>query len=218
MRLTPKEMDRLTIFTLSELARRRRGRGRRLNAPEAIALICDEILERAWDGAPLSEVVQHARSVLTRDDVMDGVPEIVRHIQVDALFPSGTALVAVDDPIGPPSPEAAAAAPGAIRPAGEPVVVNAGRPIVEVDVENTGDSPVYVSSHYHFFEVNTSLRFDRPATLGMRLDVPAGTAVGWRPGERRRVALVPFRGERVAWSFRGLVQGPVDEHERGAPR
>ena len=73
MHLTPRELDRLTIFSAAELARRRRSRGRRLNVPEAIAVICDEVLEAAWDGASLAEVIEHGRSVLGPDDVMDGV-------------------------------------------------------------------------------------------------------------------------------------------------
>ena len=99
MHLTPKEEDRLTIFTLAELARRRRARGRKLNAPEAVALICDEMLERAWDGAALEEVAAAGRSVLTRDDVMEGVAEMIHEVQVEATFPDGTKLVTVHDPI-----------------------------------------------------------------------------------------------------------------------
>lgn len=213
MHLTPKEEDRLTLFTLAELARRRRARGRKLNAPEAIALICDEMLERAWDGAGIEEVVASGRSVLTRDDVMEGVPELVRHVEVDALFPAGTALVAVDDPIGPPAPNGRA--PGAVAVADGPIVINPGRPTVELEVENTGNATVQVSSHYHFYEVNPSLVFDREAALGMRLDVPAGSAVGWAPGQRRRVALVPLAGDRVAYGFAGVVNGPVDHHAGG---
>ena len=114
MHLTPRELDRLTIFSAAELARRRRSRGRRLNVPETIAVICDEVLEAAWDGASLAEAIEHARSVLGPDDVMDGVREVVRHVDIEALFPSGTALVAIDDPVGTPTPEESAAAPGAV--------------------------------------------------------------------------------------------------------
>lgn len=191
MHLTPKERDRLTLFTVAELARRRRARGRRLNAPEAIALISDEIIERAWDGEPLSAVVEAARSVLTADDVMDGVPQLVRRIEVDCLFPSGSALVAVDDPI----PDAASApAPGAVIPAAEPLEANRGRARATVEVVNVADRPVAVSSHYPFDQVNATLRFPREAAAGMRLDVPAGSTVVFAPGERRQVALVAFGG------------------------
>ena len=99
MRLTPKEMDRLTVFTLAELARKRRSRGLQLNHPESVAIICDEIFEEARAGRPYDEVVAHASTVLTREDVMPGVPEMVPIIQVDALFPDGTRLVTVRNPI-----------------------------------------------------------------------------------------------------------------------
>ena len=213
MHLTPRERNRLEIFTAAELARRRRSRGRRLNVPEATALISDEVLERAWDGASLDEVIAHARSVLGPDDVMDGVGEVLRHLEVEALFPSGTALVAVDDPIG--TGPLSAGAPGAIRTPEGSLTVNTGRDTTELEVTNTGDETVFVSSHYHFFECNPVLEFDRRRALGMRLDIAAGTAVSWGPGERRQVRLVSLAGRAVAYGFRGLVQGPTG---RGAGR
>jgi urease subunit gamma/beta len=209
--LTPRERNRLEIFTAAELARRRRSRGRLLNVPEAIALISDEVLECAWDGATLAEVIAHAESVLGPDDVMDGVREVLRHLEVEALFPSGTALVAVDDPIGTGPAEAAAAAPGAITTPEGSLTVNSGRVTAEVEVTNTGEETVFVSSHYHFFECNPALEFDRRRALGMRLDIAAGTAVSWSPGERRRVRLVSLAGSGVAYGFRGLVQGPTGQ-------
>ena len=214
MHLTPRENERLAIFTAAELARRRRSRGRRLNVPEAIAIISDEVLECAWDGASLEEVIEHARSVLEPGDVMDGVREIVRHIEIDALFPSGTALVAIDDPIGAPSPEQMAAAPGAITVPDQSVTLSPGRAAVELEVTNAGQETVFVSSHYHFFECNQALQFDRPVALGMRLDVAAGSAVGWEPGERRQVRLVALAGAGVAYGFRGVVQGPAGAAQR----
>lgn len=207
MHLTPKELDRLTIFSAAELARRRRSRGRRLNVPEAIAVISDEVLEAAWDGASLAEVIERGRSVLGPGDVMDGVREVVRHLEIEALFPSGTTLVTIDDPVGTPSPEECAAAPGAIRTPEGTVAVNTSRTTVDLDVMNAGQETVFVSSHYHFFECNTALKFDRPQALGMRLDIPAGTAARWDPGERRRIRLVALGGRGVAYGFRGLVQG-----------
>ncbi len=210
MHLTPKELDRLTIFSAAELARRRRSRGRRLNVPEAIAVISDEVLEAAWDGASLAEVIERGRSVLGPGDVMDGVREIVRHLEIEALFPSGTALVTIDDPVGTPSPAECAAAPGAIRTPEGTVAVNAGRATVELDVTNTSKETVFVSSHYHFFECNAALRFDRSQALGMRLDIPAGTATSWSPGERRRIRLAALAGRGVAYGFRGLVQGTAN--------
>lgn len=204
MHLTPRERDRLMLFLAAELARRRRSRGRRLGATESVALICDEMLEHAWDGAALDEVLAYGRSVLGREDVLDGVPEMVRHVEVEALFPNGTALLALDDPFGHVEPDEGPVATGS-----ESIELNPGRPRIEIEVRNEGAVPVYVSSHYHFAEVTPALHFDRERAGGMRLDIPAGTSLGWRPGERRLVRLVPFAGERVVWGFSGAVQGPV---------
>jgi len=99
MRLTPKEIDRLTVFTLAELARRHRARGLKLNHPEAVAIIVDEIFEEARAGRDYSEVVAHASSLLTRADVMDGVADMLNMVQVDAMFPDGTRLVTIRNPI-----------------------------------------------------------------------------------------------------------------------
>ena len=99
MRLTPREMDRLTIFTAAELARRRRGRGVKLNHPEAIALICDEIMEYARDGSSYEETMERATQILGREDVMEGVPELVDPIRIEVSFPEGTKLIFVRNPI-----------------------------------------------------------------------------------------------------------------------
>ena len=99
MRLTPRELDRLTIFSAAELARRRRGRGLKLNHPEATALICDEIMEFARDGNSYQKTLERATQVLRREDVMEGVPELVDPIRVEASFPEGTKLVFVRNPI-----------------------------------------------------------------------------------------------------------------------
>jgi urease gamma subunit len=100
MRLTPREEERLLIFSAAELARRRLARGRRLNVPESIALICDEVLEKAWDGCSMEQARQHGQEVLSRQEVMVDVPAVVTHIEIEALFPSGTALVVVERPFG----------------------------------------------------------------------------------------------------------------------
>jgi urease subunit gamma/beta len=191
MHMTPRERERLDIFTAAELARRRRARGRKLNVPEAIAVISDEILECAWDGASLEAVIEHARSVLGPEDVMDGVTGIIRHLEVDALFPSGTTLVTVDDPIGTPAADASAPVPGAVRTPDGTITLNRGRGTVDVAVTNTGAEEVFAR--------------------GMRLDIAAGTAVAWKPGETRPVRLVELAGRQVAYGFRGLVQGPARE-------
>ncbi len=99
MKLTPREQDRLTIFTMAELARKRRARGIKLNHPEAVALLCDEVLEEARAGRPDAEVVDYAGRLLGRAEVMDGVPEMIPILQLDALFPDGSKLVTLHQPI-----------------------------------------------------------------------------------------------------------------------
>ncbi|APE34395.1 urease subunit gamma [Nocardia mangyaensis] len=100
MRLSPHEQERLLLSYAAELARRRQARGLALNHPEAVALITDHVLEGARDGRTVAELMSSGRSVLTRDDVMDGVPEMIHDVQVEATFPDGTKLVTVHHPIG----------------------------------------------------------------------------------------------------------------------
>jgi len=100
--------------------------------------------------------------------------------------------------------------PGELIPEPGELELNAGRPVTTVLVANTGDRPVQVGSHFHFFEVNAALEFDREATRGQRLDIPAGTAVRFEPGDSREVQLVPFAGHRRIFGFNGLVNGPLD--------
>jgi len=100
--------------------------------------------------------------------------------------------------------------PGELIPEPGELELNAGRPVTTVQVANTGDRPVQVGSHFHFFETNSALMFDREATRGLRLDIPAGTAVRFEPGDSREVQLVPFAGERRVFGFNGLVNGPLD--------
>src|SRR4051794_9793535 len=94
---------------------------------------------------------------------------------------------------------------------GPDIEINAGRPTATVEVRNTGDRPVQVGSHFHFFEVNRALAFDREKAYGMRLDLPAGTAVRFEPGEIKSVRLVPLAGQRVVHGLNGLVSGPLDD-------
>jgi urease gamma subunit len=99
MTLTPRDLDRLTIFTLAELARRRQSRGRKLGHPETVALICDEVHEAARDGASYDEVLEIGATCVSRDDVMDGVPEMIPIIHLEVMFADGTKLVALRQPV-----------------------------------------------------------------------------------------------------------------------
>jgi urease subunit gamma/beta len=207
MDLSPREKDKLLIFTAALLAERRRARGLKLNYPEAVAFISAAILEGARDGRTVADLMGYGATLLTADDVMDGIPELIPDVQVEATFPDGTKLVTVHSPIAPRRPFVA----GAIEPAAgaEAITLNAGRPTVQVEVANTGDRPIQVGSHYHFFETNPALQFDRAAARGQRLNIPAGTAVRFEPGQKRVVELVGFAGDGVVYGFRGEVMGAL---------
>ncbi len=211
MLLTPTEMERLTIFTAAELARRRRAKGLRLNFPEAVALITDEILEGAREGRGVADLIGFGSTILTTADVMDGVAGMMPILQVEGVFPDGTKLVTVHEPIRPAEGAAAdTVEPGALLPAEGEIELSAGRPRRTLDVTNTGDRPIQVGSHYHFFEANRALDFDRAAATGMRLDIPAGTAVRFEPGQRRSVALTTFGGTRDLSGLNDLSRGARD--------
>lgn len=211
MRLTPTERDRLVLFGAAQLARARRERGLLLNVPEATALIADTVCEAARDGLRLAEAVEAGRSVLSASDVLPGVADVVTEIQVEAVFADGTRLAIVTDPfrcgesgLGTLGPRA----PGAALPRSE--ASSASRSVLRLTVRNTGDVPISVTSHFHFFEVNRRLAFDRSTAYGMHLDIPAGSSIRFEPGAPVEVGLVPIGGGRVAIGFSGLVDGPLD--------
>ncbi|HXT97887.1 MAG TPA: urease subunit gamma [Polyangia bacterium] len=207
MELSPREKDKLLLFTAALLAERRRARGLKLNYPEAVAFISAAILEGARDGKTVAELMAEGTRILAADEVMEGVAELVTEVQVEATFPDGTKLVTVHQPI----PVKKVLGIGAVVPAAGTIDLNAGRETRTMEVANTGDRPIQVGSHYHFFEVNPALKFDRPSARGFRLDVPAGTAVRFEPGQTRTVDLVAYAGERVAQGFRGEVMGRLDK-------
>src|ERR1700719_4490317 len=208
MLLTPTELERLTIFTAAELARKRRAKGLKLNHPEAVALITDEILEGAREGKSVADLMSLGSTILGTEDVMPGVAAMVAILQVEGVFPDGTKLVTVHEPI---RPEVGAPAdtlePGAILAAEGEIELAAGRPRTTLAVVNTGDRPVQIGSHYHFFEVNKALEFDRAAAFGMRLDIPAGTAVRFEPGQSKEVSLVTFGGRGELTGLNNLTNG-----------
>ena len=213
MELTPREKDKLLLFTAALVAERRRARGLKLNYPEAIALISAEILEGARDGRTVAELMSLGTRVLRADEVMDGIAELITEVQVEATFPDGTKLVTVHNPI----PLGTPAGIGAVMPADGALTLNVGRETLTLEVSNTGDRPIQVGSHYHFAETNPALRFDRASARGYRLDIPAGTAVRFEPGQTRTIELVAYDGERVVQGFRGEVMGPLDATSGAKP-
>lgn len=206
MELTPREKDKLLLFTAALVAERRLARGLKLNYPESVALISAFIMEGARDGQTVAALMEDGRHVLRRDQVMEGVPEMIPDIQVEATFPDGSKLVTVHNPIV----EGAAMIPGEYQIAKGSIALNQGREICTIVVENHGDRPIQVGSHYHFFEVNPALHFDRLAARGFRLNIAAGTAVRFEPGQKREVELVRVAGAQRIVGFRSEVMGALE--------
>src|SRR3569623_354609 len=153
MELTPREKDKLLLFTAALLAERRKARGLKLNYPEAVAYISAAILEGARDGKTVAELMSYGTTLLSRDDVMDGVAVMIAEVQVEATYPDGTPLVTVH-------------------------------------------RPIQARSHSHSFETNTALQSERELAWGKRLNIAAGTAGRFEPGQRREVKQVEYAGER----------------------
>ena len=217
MLLTPTELERLTIFTAAELARKRRARGLKLNYPEAVAIITDEILEGARDGRTVADLIGFGATVLTSADVMPGVPAMLHILQVECVFPDGTKLVTVHEPIRPAEgSDADPVQPGETIALEGEIELNEGRPRVSLSATNTGDRPVQIGSHFHFFEVNRAMEFDRAAAFGMRLDIPAGTAVRFEPGQTKEVTLTTFGGKRFVGGLNGLGGDTTSEESKAA--
>jgi urease subunit gamma/beta len=155
VRLLPREEDRLLLFLAAELARRRRARGLRLGQAEAAALIADEVCEAARDGVSYEDALARGYAALGPEDVLDDVARLLPRVEVEALFGDGSRLIVLEDPIRRSGPEPPAQ--------GE---IPWGASEVTVEVVNEGDVPVGVTSHFHVFEVNRVLRFDRAAAWG----------------------------------------------------
>jgi len=230
MHLSPREIDKLLLHNAGFLAQKRLARGVRLNHPEAVALIAAVILEFIRDGKNVAELMNFGRKLLGRNQVMPGVPEMIYDVQVEGTFPDGSKLVTVHHPIVSENGDLKLALHGSFlpvpdisifKPAGVEIVpgsievldgeieLNAGRTAIELHVTNLGDRPIQVGSHYHFIETNAALKFDRAAAYGKRLDIPAGTAVRFEPGETKTVKLVEIAGQKIIRGGNGLASGKV---------
>jgi urease subunit gamma/beta len=212
MELSPREKDKLLLFTAALVAERRRAKGLKLNYPEAIAFISAAIMEGAREGKTVAELMSEGTRILSEQDVLPGVPELIGEVQVEATFPDGTKLVTVHEPI---RSSAVELAPGAVVVAEGEIALNVGRELVRLEVKNTGDRPVQVGSHYHFYEVNDALEFERARARGFRLNIAAGTAVRFEPGQTRSVELVAYGGERAVYGFQARVMGLLDTERTG---
>jgi urease subunit gamma/beta len=204
--LTPREKDKLLVAMAAQVARNRLARGVKLNHPEAVALITDFVVEGARDGRTVAELMEAGAHVVSADQVMEGIGEMIHDIQVEATFPDGTKLVTVHHPI---RGAASQDVPGRITALPGDIHFNEGAERVSLEVANIGDRPIQIGSHYHFFEANPGLRFNRERARGMRLDIAPGTAVRFEPGASREVTLVPLGGKREVYGFRGDVMGKI---------
>jgi urease subunit gamma/beta len=212
MHLSPRDIDKLLLHGAGTLAQKRLARGLRLNYPETMALLATVLLELVRDGTHgVADLMDVGRRILGTRQVLPGVPDLVHEVQVEGTFPDGTKLVTVHDPISledgdlqlalygsflpvpAPSIFAKASSPPAaaqIEVAAGHIELYAGRRRVDIAVTSRGDRPIQVGSHYPFERTNAALDFDRQAAAGMHLDIPAGTAVRFEPGETRTVTLV----------------------------
>lgn len=238
MHLLPREQDKLVLVTLGQLAQKRLARGLKLNRPETVALIASQLHEYIRDGRhSVAELMDLGKKMLGRRHVMEGVGESIHDIQVEGTFPDGTFLVTVHDPICsndgnleaalygsfypvpsqdlfPLAEVTTAPLPGAVICIKEKIKLNVGRKRWLVEVVNAGDRPIQVGSHYPFLETNPHLIFDRLLSYGTHLDIAAGTAVRFEPGERKTVSLVEVGGTKRLMGGSGLGAGEFAEESR----
>jgi urease subunit gamma/beta len=231
MHLTPREIEKLVLHQAGFLAQKRLARGLRLNYPEAVALIATQLLEFIRDGRSVAELMDLGRQLLGRAQVLEGVADMIAEVQVEGTFPDGCKLVTVHHPIvaqttdlklalygsflSPTSQQVgsplANIAPGEILHSNDERTLNEGRESVSIAVTNKGDRPIQVGSHYPFFETNRALDFDRQAAYGKRLDIPAGTAVRFEPGDTKTVTLVALAGDKITRGGNAWAEGPLDD-------
>jgi urease subunit gamma/beta len=243
MHLFPREVDKLLLHNAGFVAQKRLARGLRLNYPEAVALIATQLLEFIREGKSVAELMNLGCQLLGRNQVMSGIPAMVTDVQVEGTFPDGTKLVTVHHPIASDDGNLALALHGTFLPlpdlsdfkaatpeeGPEPggyeikegdIELSAGRESITIQVTNLGDRPVQVGSHYHFVEINSQLRFNRRKAYGKHLDIPAGTAVRFEPGETKTVRLVEIAGRKQIRGGNNLAEGEVstDNQERAMTR
>jgi urease subunit gamma/beta len=232
MKLSPRDIEKLMLHNAGFLAQKRYARGISLNYPESVALIAAQLLEFIREGASVVDLMDKGKKILGVDDVMAGVASMIHDVQVEGTFPDGTKLVTVHNPICTVRLNNGYAlygsgltkmgdkvevdniinkAPGSVTAAHGVLILNDDREVITLEVINSGDRPVQVGSHYLFTETNIALKFDRVRSIGYRLDIPAGTAVRFEPGEKKTVQLVAIAGERIVYGGNGLLNGKISE-------
>lgn len=203
MELTPSELDRLLIFNVAQLAQSRRARGVKLNKPEAIALISHAVIEAARDGASHCVALQAGLTAVKDDELLPGVGPLLSGIAVEAVFSDGRRLVMVN------FESKDVDVPGKVTRLA-PITHETNPDLVSVSVVNESEIQISVTTHMHFFEANPRLRFNRNASYGRHLHIPAGEHIDFPPGVEINVKLVPISGNRILIGFAGLVDGPLD--------
>nr|XP_016446146.1 PREDICTED: urease isoform X1 [Nicotiana tabacum] len=233
MKLVPREIEKLMLHNAGFLAQKSLARALPLNYTEAVALIATQVLEFVRDGdKSVAELMDVGRQLLGRRQVLPTVPHLLDTVQVEGTFPDGTKLITIHDPIAcengnldlallgsflpvPPLDKFPliedSKIPGQLCFGGGLIVLNPHRKAVILKVTNTGDRPIQVGSHYHFIEVNPSLICDRRRAHCMRLNIPAGTATRFEPGETKSVVLVRISGKQVIRGGNAIADGPVDD-------
>lgn len=240
MHLTVREEERIQIWSAAEMARRRLLRGVRLNYPEAVALITDEILERARDGSipMVADLMEYGRRILSTGHVMVGVANMIPILQVEATLLDGTKLITIMNPVQgdlsaesnsevadawdlPAIPESdvpdeafevgESEYVGHIEFAEGDIAINATREADELVVVNTGDRPVQVGAHYHLAEANKALAFDRERAFGYRLDIASGSSIRFEPGQSRKVGIVQLGGDQIAQGMNDITNGDTSD-------
>ncbi|CAO2829435.1 unnamed protein product [Amaranthus hypochondriacus] len=233
MKLSPREVEKLALHNAGFLAQKRLASGLRLNYTEAVALIATQILNFVRVGnKSVADLMDIGTQLLGRRQVLPAVVHLLHTVQVEGTFRDGTKLITVHDPIANENGNLELALdgsflpvpsldkfpeikdeiiPGELRPGVGDIALNNGRRAVILKVINNGDRPVQVGSHYHFIEVNPSLLFDRKKAYGMRLNIPAGTATRFEPGDPKCVTLVSIGGIRCIRGGNNIADGPVDD-------
>ncbi|GAA6042193.1 hypothetical protein JCM8097_005009 [Rhodosporidiobolus ruineniae] len=240
LNLLPRELDKLQLHVAGSIAQKRLARGVLLNHAEATSLISLVLMELIRDGKhSVAELMALGKKILGRVHVQPSVPSLLHELQVEGAFPDGVFLVTVHDPIAssgndldlslalyssflpippagtfPPEVESEEeyVRPGALVLRKEPIRLNEGRERCRVKVTNTGDRPIQVGSHYHFSETNRALSFDRQAAFFKRLDIAAGTAVRFEPGETKTVTLVQIGGGKKVTGGNLLLNSTFSAH------
>ncbi|WP_353161224.1 urease subunit beta [Myroides odoratus] len=206
MYLTHQEKEKMLLLFAAIVAKNRKEKGLKLSYPEAVAYLSGHVIEGAREGKTVQQLIEECNQLLTTEDVMHGVPELIEQLQVEAMFVDGTKLVSLNNPI---NGRDTTLIPGAYEYAEDDISLSEGRKRLTIKVINTADRPVQVGSHFHFYEVNPALDFDRAQTKGYHLDIASGLSVRFMPGVEETIDLVSYGGAQIIHGFTGKINGSV---------